>query len=315
VQVHGASGALGRELVRALLAAGHPPAALALFARSAHRLAWRGTELLVSAAGGETAPAELAFLCTPPAGARALAARLVAAGTRVVDLTGTHSAAPEIPLVAGELGARAVGAFTALLAVPDPATVLAARPLAALEAGGAPVQRISLTLLASAASGGASGILAWRRELARAAAAGSAPGAWAGGELLDQILSGPEEAALERRLAGELRRLLGRPELPVAATCVRAGLERVDALGLEVDLAAPLDAATATELLAAAPGLAVAGDELRASSAVGREEVQVGRIRTGSAGRGSLCFFAVGDRLRAGAVPTALRAAALLPWA
>ena len=310
VHVHGAAGAVGRELVRALLRSGHPAGGLELYGRSARRLGWRGTTLLVRPTAQRRAGAQLAFLCTPPGVARPLAAELLLQGTRVVDLSGAHAGDVDVPLLAPNAGAEAVGAFTPLVALPEPSTALLAAVLAPLHAA-AGIERVSLTLLRSAAAYGARGILAWRRELLEAAAAP------AGEErLLGDLVLGAGGAPVEHRLQEELRKLLERPALEVDAICVRAGVERVDGFAVQLGLEGDLSADEAVRLLSRTPGVrCVPGDRLRASDAVGREEVHVGRIRAGSAGRGSLCFFAVGDRLRSGAALAALRVAALLPWA
>jgi hypothetical protein len=51
----------------------------------------------------------------------------------------------------------------------------------------------------------------------------------------------------------------------------------------------------------------------RPRECAGTDPVHVGRIRAGSRGKRSLCFFAVGDQLRKGAALNALQVAGALP--
>ncbi len=324
VQVFGASGAVGRELVRALLMAGHPTDHLELFAREAHRLGWYGDELAAKPMGSRHGTAELAFLCVPPEVARERAPKLVASGTRVIDLSGAFGQDLDIPLVAPGVNTGEVGAFTSLVALPDPATTLLAPLLASLDRT-AGLGRVTLTHLRSAACRGARGILTWRRELARLVDPGGVAPALPS-EPEASLAQGfdPREGGLEATgnanaelvLASELRRILGRPELAIAVSAVRVGSERVDGFSLDIGLTRGVAPEEAARAWAHTPGVQVlAGEGPDTVSALGEAVLQVGRIRTGSGGAGSVCFFAAGDRLRAGAALAALQVASSLPWA
>ncbi len=322
VQVYGAAGAVGRELVAALLKHGHPARGLALFGRHARTLGWQGLELAVRPVPPTLLPARLAFLCTPPEVARQLAQALLAQGTRVIDLSGGHRWRRDVPMVEPGINMNGLGTFTQLVTLPGRTSALVARPLWALERA-AGLAEVVCTVLRSSASEGTRGMLELRRQLQGAAAAGppvhglaEALPAWAGNLIPaagDPLLEG--SCAAESEIVWDLRQLFLRPDLPVDVSAVQVGVERCDGFALTVLLKRPLTPAGAAQAMAAVAGLRVVGSATgpTAADCVRSEEVHVGRIRTGSRGPASLSFFAVGDQLRMGAVLSALEVAARLP--
>lgn len=310
VQVFGASGARGRELTLALLAAGHPPERLALYGRARRSLTWRGQHLSIQALPPRPPPAELAFLCTPPQLARELARDLAARGTRVIDLSGGLAAPRTGSLVLDELNGHTLGAFTEEIVLPLPTTALAAPPLALLERA-AGLAEVDLFAVVAAASEGAEGILGLRSERRGTPAT-------AGAERLGtlrpcaRVLPG-----FEAGLVRELRTLLGQPELMLDVDAWVGDLERCDTLSFKVRLHAPLEPEAARELFEAAPGLCVEPDGRapEAARCAGSGRIHLGRIRSGSRGPRSLCFSAAGDQLRVGSSLAALKVATRLPVA
>jgi aspartate-semialdehyde dehydrogenase len=316
VQVFGANGALGREMVRALLLAGHPLDHLRLFGREARTLRWYGTNLPVRPVRGPRETAELAFLCTPVDLSRQLAQALVGSGTRVLDLSGAHTFDSQVPLAAAGVQVLEVGAFTPLIGLPEPSAALLCPLLMALDRA-VGLAHVQATMLRAVCSRGTQGILAWRRERS-----GEPPAQEEEVRLLGNYLSraGKLDAygnsTVELVVAGELRRLLRRPELTIDLTGVEVGVERVDGFALNLELRAELPPREARHALSSMPGVHVTeGEGPDPLSCMGSDEVHVGRIRAGSRGARSLCCFAVGDRLRTGAALQALRVASQLPSA
>jgi aspartate-semialdehyde dehydrogenase len=324
VQVFGATGARGRELVLALLQAGHPPARLELYARGAHALAWRGTSLPVrpvpplSRGPRGLPPAELAFLCTPPGPACELSQRLV--GTRVVDLSGglrRDAAALYLPGV----NDGALGAFTEQLALPLPSTALLTPALARVERA-VGLAELDVFAVVAAAHGGAREVAALRAELAERSAGGQgapgAPRAGGSGDVRATRIGNLRPMAelqrdFEAEMAGELKHLLARPDLLVDVTAVAGDAERCDFFAVKALLHAPFDFEAAAEVFGVDESLVLdPGEGPTPAAACGETRLRVGRIRPGSRGPRSLCFSAAGDQLRAGSVHAALRLAARL---
>src|SRR5262249_8397659 len=120
----------------------------------------------------------------------------------------------------------------------------------------------------------------------------------------------------EKRVAAEVRRVLGRPALPIVATCVRVPVLRAHSESVYVELkerSATLAAVRAA--LAAAPGVELKDELARGvmptpRQAAGSDGIHVGRLRPGDQA-GSFAFFLAGDQLRKGAALTAVQLAEL----
>ena len=91
-------------------------------------------------------------------------------------------------------------------------------------------------------------------------------------------------------------------------------VERCHSLAVHCRLKTDLDLARLRLELGRAPGIALSEDPHgpRPLECAGSDPVHVGRIRAGSRGKRSLCFFAVGDQIRKGAARNALQIAAAL---
>jgi aspartate-semialdehyde dehydrogenase len=114
----------------------------------------------------------------------------------------------------------------------------------------------------------------------------------------------------EMKLREETRKILGLPDLPIQATCVRVPVLVGHAQAIWVETEEPLEPDHARELLRTAPHIAL-DDFPTPASAAGRDEVFVGRIRNDSTGPG-LALWAVNDNLRKGAALNAIQVAELI---
>ncbi|MFW5415327.1 aspartate-semialdehyde dehydrogenase [Nocardiopsis sp. CNT-189] len=110
----------------------------------------------------------------------------------------------------------------------------------------------------------------------------------------------------ELKVRNESRKILGHPDLRVAATCVRVPVVTTHALTVHATFAQEVDAAKARELLASAPGVVVQDDPANGefptpADVVGTDPTWVGRIRRSIDDPNSLDLFLCGDNLRKGA--------------
>jgi aspartate-semialdehyde dehydrogenase len=127
---------------------------------------------------------------------------------------------------------------------------------------------------------------------------------------MDWELEG-DEFSEESKLRAETQKILGLPDLPLQATCVRVPVLVGHAQALWVETASPLSPDDARETLAAAPHVALA-DFPTPKDAAGRDDVLVGRIRSDATSSTGLALWSVNDNLRKGAALNAVQIAEAL---
>lgn len=121
----------------------------------------------------------------------------------------------------------------------------------------------------------------------------------------------------ELKVRDESRKILGIPDLRVAATCVRVPVVTTHSVAAHATFAEPVTAERARDLLAAAPGVAVVDDPASGVyptpvDAVGTDQTYVGRIRSSLDFPNTLDMFLVGDNLRKGAALNTVQIAELV---
>jgi aspartate-semialdehyde dehydrogenase len=127
---------------------------------------------------------------------------------------------------------------------------------------------------------------------------------------MDWQLEG-EEFDEESKLRAETRKILGLPDLPVQATCVRVPVLVGHSQAIWVETVERLSPEQARKILVDAPHVALA-DFPTPREAAGRDEVLVGRIRQDTTEPNGLALWAVNDNLRKGAALNAIQIAELI---
>jgi aspartate-semialdehyde dehydrogenase len=118
----------------------------------------------------------------------------------------------------------------------------------------------------------------------------------------------------ERKVMAETRKILGRQDIRISATCVRVPVYTGHSESVNLQTRSALTVDQCRDLLASAPGVVVVddpGDGLYplAVDAAGRDEVLVGRIREDESNENTLNLWVVGDNLRKGAATNAVQLA------
>ncbi|MFI0433403.1 MAG: aspartate-semialdehyde dehydrogenase [Candidatus Nanopelagicales bacterium] len=121
----------------------------------------------------------------------------------------------------------------------------------------------------------------------------------------------------ELKVRNESRKILGLPDLPVFATCVRVPVITTHSLAIHARFATEVDADEARDLLRAADGVVVVDDPATLqfptpADAVGTDPTYVGRIRKAIDDPFALDLFVCGDNLRKGAALNTAQIAELL---
>ena len=134
---------------------------------------------------------------------------------------------------------------------------------------------------------------------------------------VERFNAGDDYTTEERKMMAETRKILGRDDIGVSATCVRVPVYTGHSESINVQTRDDLSPEACRELLSGAPGVIVIdnpGDGLYplAIDAAGRDEVFVGRIRRDPSHERCLNLWVVGDNLRKGAALNAVQVAELL---
>jgi aspartate-semialdehyde dehydrogenase len=254
------------------------------------------------------------------------APRFAAAGAIVVDNSSRWRMEDDVPLVVSEVNpddleqARGRG----IVANPNCSTmqmVVALKPI--LDAAG--IERLVITTMQSVSGTGQRAVEELHDQTVAVVEAEEVPEPsmyphQIAFNVLPQAGSFPEGSDYtdeELKLVNETRKILGRPDIAVSATCTRVPVYTGHSESVNVQTREPLSADDCRELLAAAPGLTVLDDPANgvyplALDAAGRDEVLVGRIRQDPSHERCLNLWIVGDNLRKGAATNAVQIAELL---
>jgi aspartate-semialdehyde dehydrogenase len=325
VALIGATGNVGEALVELLEEREFPIRDLHLLASSesaGQSLSFRGRQVRVrSLEAFDFSQVQLAFFAAGAEVTRACRERVLAAGCSLIDLS---AALPleQAPCVLPELGVDGLPALTRpwCVSAPTPSAVACALVLSALKSVLNP-QRLQLTAMLAISTLGRGGVQELARQTAELLNARPLEPRTVDRQvafnLLAQIGEVDEQghAQLEKRLAEEVRQLLGLPGLPVAATCALAPVFFGDSLAVGVQSDADIDVAAVQQLLEAAPGIELveAGDYPTAvGDAVGQDKVYVGRVRRGVGDSTQLNLWIASDNVRKGAALNAVQIAELL---
>ncbi len=324
VAVVGATGAVGREVLRILEERRFPAVSLRAVASSrsaGKRIGAVPVEVLSPAVFDDL---DLAIFDTPDDVAQEWVP--VAAGRKVmvIDNSAAFRMAPDVPLVIPEVNADALRRIPRrIVANPNCTTATVAVPLAPLhrEAG---LHRLIACSYQSVSGAGQAGIEQLWAEVKEVAATGR-PVPEARGRAFDHPIAMnviPSVGSLrgshtseEVKVGAELRKMLDAPDLATGVTCVRVPTLTAHGVAVHAEFARPLSPERAREVLAGAAGVEVvdepaAGRYPTALAAMGRDPCYVGRIRTD--GAGALAFFAAADNLRKGAALNAVQIAEVL---
>jgi aspartate-semialdehyde dehydrogenase len=334
VGVFGATGQVGGVMRDVLAQRAFPVADIRFFAsaRSAGRtLPWQGADVTVEDADtADYAGLDIVLFAAGKFASKALAPRVAGTGAIVVDNSSAWRMDPEVPLVVSEVNPGELDDLPkGIVANPNCTTMAAMPPLAALHRA-AGLKRLVISTYQATSGAGLPGV-AEMDEQVRKAADGAVALTFDGGAvdmgtptvfpapvafnvvpLAGSIVDdGSGETDEEQKLRNESRKILGLPDLPVIGTCVRVGVYTGHSLSINAELERDLPPAEAAEVLAAAPGVALA-DVPTPLAAAGKDPCYVGRIRRDPTVEHGLMLFVSNDNLRKGAALNAVQIAELL---
>lgn len=322
--VVGATGAVGREVLRILEERAFPASELRLLA-SPRSAGLRIDGRVVAATAPEQFDGlDLAIFDTPDPVAERWVPVAAARGAIVIDNSAAFRMAEDVPLVIPEVNGEALLRIPRrIVANPNCTTATIALPLAALHRA-AGLRRVVACSYQSVSGAGQRGVEQLWTEL-QAAVEQHRPldrphgEAFAHPIAMNVIpavggLSGGHTGE-EVKVAAELRKLLQAPDVLIGVTCVRVPTLVGHGVAVHAEFTSRLDADRARAILEQAPGVAVVDEPSSARYptallAAGSDPCYVGRIRIDEAG--NVAFFAAADNLRKGAALNAVQIAEAL---
>ena len=326
VAILGATGAVGREMMKILAERSFPVEELRLLAspRSAgQKLLWQGRELTVQPAEDSAFEGmDIVLGAAENDIAKRFAPAIVKAGAVFVDNSSAFRMDPNVPLVIPEINPEDVRRHKGIIANPNCTTIVSLVAINALNQD-SPIQSIIASSYQAVSGAGAGGPreLMEEVELLREGkpvrpqvfqyqiAYNVIP--QIGGEAYEGYTSE------EMKMQNEGRKIMHLPDLQVSCTCVRVPVVRSHSVSLVVRTREKISVQRARELIAAAPGCRLVDDlssrrypmPLDTSD---QDTVFVGRIREDLTCDNGLNIWCCGDQVRKGAATNAVQIAQLL---
>jgi aspartate-semialdehyde dehydrogenase len=324
VAVAGATGAVGREMLRTLEQRKFPVKRLVALAskRSAgERLPWNGGDVVVEELGASSFEGvDLALFSAGATVSREYGPVAAKSGAVVIDNSSAWRMDSEVPLVVPEVNMGAAQRRPkGIIANPNCSTiqmVVALKPLH----DAARIRRIIVSTYQATSGKGYAAVedlLAQSRAAldARAVTPSVFPGQIAFNVISDWKPGEADYSEEEWKMVHETRKILSDPSIGVSPTTVRVPVVNGHAESIHVEFHRPMKAAEAKDLLRGADGVVLMEDAYAPGRhpqpvhASGTDPVYVGRIRDDIAVPGSLNLFVVADNLRKGAALNAVQIA------
>jgi aspartate-semialdehyde dehydrogenase len=328
VAVVGATGAVGSTMLGVMRERSFAADEIVPFAseRSAGRTIDHGdTDLTVVALSEETIQGfDLALFSAGSATSAEWAPRFAEAGAVVVDNSSQWRMHDDVPLVVAEVNPEALDGHRGIVANPNCTmmqTLVALKPI--LDAAG--IERLIMSTYQAVSGTGQKAVdeLHTQAEAVIEARELPVPAVYPhqiAFNVLPQVETfkdGDDYTTEERKCMRETRKILGRDDIGVSATCARVPVYTGHSVSANVQTRESLSPEECREILSGAPGVTVIDDPANGLyptplDAAGRDDVLVGRIRRDPSHDHCLNLWIVGDNLRKGAATNAVQVAELL---
>ena len=321
VAILGATGAVGREMMKILAERSFPVEELHLLAseRSAgQKIQWQGRELTVEPACDEAFRGmDIVLGAAENDIAKRFAPAIVKAGAVFVDNSSAFRLDPDVPLVIPEINPEDAKKHKGIIANPNCTTIVSLVAINALNHD-SPIESIVASSYQATSGAGAGGPIELMNEV-EALREGKSyePKVFQyqiaynvipqiGGEAFEGYTSE------EMKMQNEGRKILHLPGLRVTCTCVRVPVMRSHSIAVTVRTKEKITVAEANEAIRAFPGCRLIEDyEGRCYptplDTSGQDLVWVGRVREDLTQENALTLWCCGDQIRKGAASNAVQ--------
>ncbi len=326
VAILGATGAVGREMMKVLIERDFPINELHLLAsaRSAGKVVeWNSKPLMIEEANEDAFEGiDIVLGAAENDVAKELAPAIVKAGAVFVDNSSAFRMDPDVPLVVPEINPEDVKLHKGIISNPNCSTIITATAINALNRI-SPIRSMVVSTYQAVSGAGAGGPVELAEEV-EALRTGNpvAPKVFPyqiafnlipqiGGEAFEGYTSE------EMKMQNEGRRILHLPDLKVSCTCVRVPVVRSHSISVQMHFAQAISVRQAQRAIATAPGCKLV-DRLSEQEypmpldTSDQDTVFVGRIRKDLTDENGLCLWCCGDQIRKGAATNAIQIAELL---
>ena len=326
VAILGATGAVGREMMKILAERDFPVEELHLLASErsvGQKIDWQGRELTVELACDEAIQGmDIVLGAAENDIAKRFAPAIVKAGAVFVDNSSAFRLDPDVPLVIPEINPQDAKKHKGIIANPNCTTIVSLVAINALNQD-SPIESIVASSYQATSGAGADGPIELMNEV-EALREGKSyePKVFQyqiaynvipqiGGEAFEGYTSE------EMKMQNEGRKIMHLPELKVSCTCVRVPVVRSHSVSIVVRTKEKISVERARELIAAAPGCRLVDDLKNKKYPMpldtsDQDTVFVGRIRDDLTSDNGLNIWCCGDQVRKGAATNAVQIAQLL---
>ena len=326
VAILGATGAVGREMMKILAERNFPVEELHLLASArsvGQKVEWQGKELTVELACDEAFRGmDIVLGAAENDIAERFAPAIVKAGAVFVDNSSAFRLNPDVPLVVPEINPQDALNHKGIISNPNCTTIISLVAVNALNAA-SPIEAMVASSYQATSGAGAAGPVELMNQV-DALREGREPEIKVfqhqiafnvipqiGGEAYEGYTSE------EMKLQNEGRKIMHLPELKVSCTCVRVPVVRSHSVSIVVKTKEKISVERAKELIANAPGCRLV-DDLKNKvypmplDTSNQDIVFVGRIREDLTSDRGLNIWCCGDQVRKGAATNAVQIAELL---
>ena len=311
----GATGAVGREMMKILAERSFPVSELHLFAskRSAGKVVeWQGRPIEVEEACPEAFEGLDIVLGAAEADiAKEMAPYIVKAGAVFVDNSSAFRLDPAVPLIVPEINPEDANNHHGILSNPNCSTIITVTAVNALNAI-SPIRAMTASTYQAVSGAGAGGPLELAEEV-EALRTGKPvePKVFThqiAYNLIPQI--GGEQfegyTSEEMKMQNEGRKIMHLPDLRVSCTCVRVPVVRSHSISVSLHFDRPISVKEARAAIAKAPGCRLVDNLAKHEYPMpldtsDQDIVFVGRIRPDLTDENGLCLWCCGDQVRKGA--------------
>lgn len=337
VGVFGATGMVGREILKVMADRKYPVTELKVYASSrsvGKKVKFKGTDYIIENADeADYSELDVAFFAIGGGWPKENASKAISAGCYVVDNSSTFRYDDNVPLIVPEINPKAIG-DSKLIANPNCTTAIAAIPLYHIYKNYG-LKKVIISTYQATSGAGAAGMAELESETKKALN---------GEEIKNEAFAHPivfnviphidafQENGYtkeEMKVVWETNKIFGTAieggsklsgdnEIPVSCTCVRIPTMRAHSESIVVETEKPIIAETLREELKTVEGVKVV-DNIENSAypmpmnASEKYDVEVGRIRKNLVfGDNGIEFFVCGDQILKGAALNAVQIAELI---